>query len=272
MAAGRVDRAVILGASALHGMLDIARTFGHRLKRVEIESASGVDARVWIGSRFRDDDIEFGTWVEVGTTFAPGTLDATLKSDAGSTDELGNDSTANDGIGIQAVRPFDWLVFSISTLSDGAVTWDIEYWNGSAWTNVTLLEGSLTALGVSTGATGEYLVLIQLPTDWAKFTNGDQPVADGFQPGFYGMRLREAGAATTAPEAQYIHIGRTRWHVPIVAAGGAYAADDQRAVICHLYDRPVVIFNQAAAHRVTFHSVLVSSQEVMGDPFESVKA
>lgn len=77
----------------------------------------------------------------------------------------------------------------------------IEYWNGSAWTDITASAFISDNLG---GATGEHVIAFPIPSDWAKGGSGT-----GVPASRYNLRLRttQSGAGTTNPLGSQVFLG-----------------------------------------------------------------
>ena len=255
------DRPSLMTATTLMAHFDAAPSLGSPggsgvphgtvLQRYELLNGNGGSVRAYLGGRQPDGVIQFGHWQELAagdsfTTATVGSTDAAAKSDSGSTFTAGTDTTADDGFGVESDRQFDLLITSVTTAVSAAPTWDIEYWNGTAWANVTLLESSLTTF---TDGTGEDMAHWIRPTDWSSVAP-----PEGFTDGRFAMRFRDAGGAGhNAAVLEWIRIGRARVTVPLIPANGAIMADEQDWPLSGNDERPIVVFNTQGAHRASVH-------------------
>jgi hypothetical protein len=142
------------------------------------------------------------------------TLDAAIADDGGVfTDETtaANEATANDMTLLPAVpvasdgyyfgsaQQFRRLDVNVSTVGTGTYTLAYEYWNGSIWTSLTVVDGTTNfkSSGVNT-------ITFTPPGDWAATTVNSQG------PFFYIRNRVDAGTTTAIPLGQIAstHIGQ----------------------------------------------------------------
>lgn len=102
-------------------------------------------------------------------------------------------TTNNDGFLVYGVNPFNKVTMTISQIQTGSPVYTYEYWNGSAWTTLTL-----TTTPVYT-ATGSVFLEFVAPTAWA--------VGDGTEVGGNVLYYTIRALATTAP-TQAVQITR----------------------------------------------------------------
>lgn len=118
-------------------------------------------------------------------TLTPAPTDVTAAIQAGGTINV-VDTTDGDGTLYQCTLPFGLLNFNVSQVETGTPTYTYEYWNGTAWSALTLLEPVDYTMG------GQTQVIFYPPSDWVQ---GDGGL--GADPTLYSIRL----LATTAPAA-----------------------------------------------------------------------
>ena len=117
-------------------------------------------------------------------------------------------------------EPFDRANIVLTTpMSGGTATW--QYWNGSAWVNLTLSADTTSGLTVS----GQ--VLFNPPANWALLTTGNvigsTPTNNRAK---YWVRLTVTGAPTTVPTISTVK--GDSWLIPGGVGGSAGAAPDLR--------------------------------------------
>lgn len=69
--------------------------------------------------------------------------------------------TNNDGFLVSSDKPFSYFGYTVSTAESGAPVYTYQYYNGSAYTNLTTIE-----LG-GYASTGDKTIAFQSPVDWA---------------------------------------------------------------------------------------------------------
>lgn len=97
-------------------------------------------------------------------------------------------TTNNYGAIIQCKRRFGYLIMNVSQIQTGSPAYSYEYWNGTAWTTLTLNQSPVYT------ATGLVYVTFQAPSDW---TAGNDGTISNFNGVFAGFCIRIRG--TTAP-------------------------------------------------------------------------
>lgn len=104
----------------------------------------------------------------------------------------------NDGFAVQALTQFNMLVIPVSTAQAGSPTYSYQYYNGSGYTVLPVIES------VSTYTIANHYVVFHAPIDWAK----GGPEGEGFDEDKYHIRVRATTAPSTAPLATEIIVGR----------------------------------------------------------------
>ena len=128
-----------------------------------------------------------GQWANGTTTYTDDTTDA---QDADANDFAISSLTNNDGHLVGARSRFSEVAYTLGTAhAGGAPVYEYIYWNGTAWTALTL-----TATP-NFGTTGLQTLGFQLPTDWVR----QRPTGVTFPATFDGDRYWIRVRATTAP-------------------------------------------------------------------------
>ena len=170
--------------------------------KVMVESArlqnnAGGAIACGLGAHLPDSLCKLGSWVDATTTFTDDTTDA---QDSGADDFTLSTLTNNDGHVVGCKVPFNAISYDISTAEAGtAGTYQLQYWNGTAWTTLTPL-----VMPVWTAVDTEEVLVFAPPVDWAKGGSGTDVDDD-----YYNIRVRATTApGTTAALAKRIHIAR----------------------------------------------------------------
>lgn len=173
--------------------------------RLRFWNLSGAGVHLGLGVRF-----PVANWW-AGTTTTGGTYaDATAEAQNPTVDDLvlHNGAESGSGIVIGATDPFNILGVLVSRVGDQvAPVLVIEYWNGSAWIDMTaavLVSESLNA------TLGERVLAWPLPGEWVPGGTGANLPA-----GRYQVRVRQThgGAGTVSPAASQVFVGWT-WLYP----------------------------------------------------------
>lgn len=128
---------------------------------------------------------------------------------------------ADSGSGLLAGAQIPWNVLGIIQSAAGDQTGPtliVEYWNGSAWTDIAaglLMNDALIANG-----TGEKVLCWGIPADWA--VGGD---GTGVPAATYNIRVRytTTGAGAADPAASQLFLGVARMLVRTLGTGQAAA-------------------------------------------------
>jgi hypothetical protein len=127
-------------------------------------------------------------------------VDRTATVQAGSAVTLFT-TTNNDGFLAYGVNPFNKITFTISQAATGAPVYTYEYWNGSAWTALTL-----TTTPTYTAA-GSTFLAFTAPSDWAA---GDGTEVAG-NTAYYAIRALATTAPATAVQATSMTVTNTTY-------------------------------------------------------------
>jgi len=235
--------------------------YGFVLSSIDVLNGSGSDCRVYAGGRFRDNELvgqswRAGQWDDSsgGNDYTDDTTDA---QDSGAGDFPLQTTTNNDGWVVYSTKRFNTVVASVTTPSSGggpAPVHEYRYWNGSAWTDLSMVEQFTFGSHVSLG---EHPIIWSVPGDWALSTLTGP--AEGIPAGVYAMRVRATTAPSTgggpvgvAAVAGQLFVGYTgRWTSLLVPAGGAVHDAGLEAPLCSLSEAPWAVLTQASVgHRI----------------------
>lgn len=220
---------------------------------IQVRNETGADRRVWLGGRFSQDtgggeyDIwSAGSFTAIGTIYADLTTEAkdtgandftfqTLVDDDGFLVGGGQQSTYTGGTPL--ARQFNCFVLSVSLpYNNGGAALGatiaqhlFQYWNGSSWSNLTLLTPH-PDLGL---AAGQIAVVWQIPDDWAVYANDDVNGTDDRLIGQYVIRYSNADAPSNAPaDAARLFVGWARKSFLLVPSGGSDVSDAAPVPLC----------------------------------------
>lgn len=159
-------------------------------------------------------------------TLQASNTDVTTAIQAGTATTIFPTGTSNYGMLIQGATTFGRVNFTISQASTGSPVYTYEYWNGAAWTALTI-----TGSAPSFSTTGVKQLLFTIPADWK--VSSDVGAAD---PTKYSIRILATTAPLTAvqttsievnPQWQALTLGASNIDVTqIVSAGTAINAFD----------------------------------------------
>jgi hypothetical protein len=146
-------------------------------------------------------------------TGSPGTAtDVTAAIQAGTSEPLAVTSTNNSGFIVQCSATFSMIGLQIGTAAGSGYTYGFNYWNGSAWSTLTLVGTPVLT------STGDIYYFFIPPADWA--TGG--PAGLGLSSGKYAVQvLATTAGATTAPAATNVWTGQMIDFAPQVATNGS---------------------------------------------------
>lgn len=174
----------------------------------DLNNTTGYRNLIWDAGTTADTLVDEELLFKMGsnTGASAGNLDAWLNEDGGTFTEetsTANDqsttvtiatSDASDAFYIGKTNPFDKILIDVVTAGTGAPAAVWQYWNGSAWTTLTVTDDTDTS-GEPLDTTGRNLVTFTLPTDWAETTVTNQPL--GFDAGLFYVRLEMVSAGYT---------------------------------------------------------------------------
>lgn len=126
-------------------------------------------------------------------------------------------AAADDAYYFGFATPFSDLKLVISQAITGTATITWEYWNGSAWTALTV-----AGAGADLETAGTQPVTFTAPSDWATTTVNSQGP-------FYFVRLVTDGAHTQQPLATRVHVGNktnASYSTPTLTAAVGSGDDD----------------------------------------------
>jgi hypothetical protein len=106
---------------------------------------------------------------------------------------LSNPASGTDRCYVGLQRPFDKMKFDLATMGVGG-TYVVEYWNGSAWTALTVTDGT-------SGFTADGTITWTIPTDWT--TKAVNSVT------LYWVRIRASANPSTTPTVNSVTV--TGW-------------------------------------------------------------
>ena len=150
------------------------------------------------------------TRVYVGTD-GSWTDDTTDAGSAGSAD-VAIFASDNDKVLIGSDRPFTQLIFGLSTLSSADLAWSIKYWDGNAFSTLTVTDNSV-------GLTKNQNVKWTLPEGWTRTNRDGSGNLLGDKARLYYLELtRTANTVVTPPVATVISLVPE----PILNAAGAH--------------------------------------------------
>jgi hypothetical protein len=171
-------------------------TYKVLVEAVRLQNNAGGAIACGLGVHLPDSLGKLGSWVDATTTFTDDTTDA---QDSDADDFTISTLTNNDGHVIGCKVPFNAVSYDITTAEGGSAgTYQLQYWNGTAWT-------TLVPLVMPTFASqAEHVLVFAPPVDWVKGGSGT-----GVDSDYYNIRVR----ATTAPGgpaavAKRIHLAR----------------------------------------------------------------
>ena len=253
-------------------------THGHVLHVLDIKNDTGADARVCVGGQFLSTttnpatgvaEVDFlwgaGQWEDATTTLTDDSTDA--KSAAATDFAISTAAVSGDGYVVHSTRQFSCVVVGIGATAQVNAVGTVqtyEYWNGSAWVALPLLNTA----PLYTAANTDYPVIFGKPLDWATVAVASVPAGDGIPVGRYAMRYRATGAApTTAGIASRLFVGDVlRYPSSLVPSGSALQANNIAWPICSQDEAPWVVLGSAAAGlEVAIGTERTSFAGVLGD-------
>ena len=186
------------------------------LNRVEIHSRGVATNDIALVALLKDAVWGAGQWVDATTTYTDDTVGA--QSAATNDFPLETATGANDGHIISALVKFGAVSYDITTAQAAASAVHIvEYWNGTAYVAIAAV-GMLVDIPRSVvWPAGEFLMLFDPPSDWAKGGSGTGVPQDRFN-------LRVRGTPTTGTQAglaRRIYVGQVFHSVLNIAQDAA---------------------------------------------------
>lgn len=187
---------------------------GFEVGSVRLVNRSGSLATVGLGVRFRTDSWVAGQVTAAGvyTDATPAAQDAT----AGDFTLWQRGIATGNGYLVGASERFNTLALIQSVAGDQTTpVLKLEYWNGTAWTDLTAALTVTQALLAS--GTGEKLLVWGMPADWARGGSGT-----GVPQTTYNVRVTHtvATGGTADPTAAQVFVGQSQLVFPDVANGG----------------------------------------------------
>lgn len=177
------------------------------IHEVSLTNSSGSDAVVGYGYKIPDANYVVGQWDDsAGTKIIDDTTDA---QDAGTDDVALFTTTNNDGFVVGSSAKFNNVNLVISTAEVGSPTYEYTYWDGSAWSTLTLIETP------DYTAAAEDSITFAAPINWAK--GGD--TNDGADSDKYYIRVRATTAPLTAPLATTVKAVNLVEIIPTLSTG-----------------------------------------------------
>lgn len=153
------------------------------------------DHENYVGQQF--PNLRWGLYQRVAAT---PNVDKTTDIQAGTAVTIFT-TTNNDGYFVSALKPFTKFTFVISQATTGAPVYTYEYYNGSAWSTLTLTTTpTYSALG---STTAEFVA----PSDWAAGVTGEGVVSTTY----YNIRVKATTAPTTACKATSLAVYNTTY-------------------------------------------------------------
>lgn len=173
----------------------------------DLANNSGSSAAMGWGYKLIDSKWSLGQWdVSEAPEFVDDTTDA---QDAGTGDVALFTTTNDDGFVVSASEVFNLVGLTISTAEVGSPAYVYEYWNGTAWDTLSLLQTP------DYTATGDTAIAFANPADWAK--GGD--TGEGINADHYAIRVTASTAPSTAPLATIAWVVRLLDYVGVVTTG-----------------------------------------------------
>ena len=166
-----------------------------------VNNRAGSAQIMGVGFKIINSRWKAGQWDEsAGPSYTDDTEDA---QDAGTNDFALFTTTNDDGFVVQADDQFGIIGIDVTTAEAGSPVYVVEYWNGSAWTDLT----TITEPASYTAA--EQLIAFAPPIDWTALASGDVPVdTDGLDAGKYAIKVDASTAPSTAPLAATLWVAK----------------------------------------------------------------
>ena len=167
------------------------------LRYAELYNATGGAITVGLGKIVETANWIAGQWDDGagGSDFTDDTTDA---QDAGADDfALTGTGAGDDGYVIGATEIFSMVRFTIGVAEAGAPTYAYDYWNGSAWSTLTLVDTPT----YTNDSTDEYLTFVP-PSDWTALASAEE----GIPAGNYAIRCKATTSPSTAPLVTIMYV------------------------------------------------------------------
>ena len=255
-------------------------------------------SHVFVGGRFPNDAWKMWRWDESkanGTEVASGGNggDITTAMQGTSANQEISTLDANDGWVIGASRKFSTIIISVDQVTNGEVTDEFSYWNGSSWTALTQSDficikdagGTKPAQGgnltlndenVPVGSTNlwantaETLIVFSMPLDWEKTTTSSTTTnvaQGGVDDGYYALRWRntdDPNDAKNVVRADYVRVGcATRlviWSLADITTG-----ENLNIPMTSSDEIPWVVYEMAGTHKVSASVQVTSFNDTLGE-------
>jgi hypothetical protein len=112
---------------------------------------------------------------DIGVTFTDATAAVEDRVAATVLDISSLSTLANgDYVLVGSNKPFGGIAVDLATVNVNASVMAVHYWNGTAWTNITPTDGTISPAGTSLGADGA--ITWTTPTDWVPYTISTKPL------------------------------------------------------------------------------------------------
>ena len=180
------ERVICVDRSGVNMPLIIYYSGGMVIETLNTHDTRTVEDSFWFAGFFDSSESDGDQYVD----------DTTDAQDVGANDFVLANTTAGDGFWISANQKFSQVTLNGATQMTGSPVAVWEYWNGTAWSTLTVSGITFTA------AEADRVGTFTVPTDWALFELYDGVVGAVTSPGSmfgnYAIRCR----FTTAPGAE----------------------------------------------------------------------
>lgn len=207
-----------------------------------VNNRSGGAAIVGVGFKLHNDRWKAGQWDDSET--ASYTDDTTDAQDSGTNDFALFTTTNDDGFVVQSLDKFGIIGIDVTTAEVGSPTYVVEYWNGTAWTDLGTIEEP-TDYDIA-----EHAIVFSPPIDWTALAAGDTPVdTDGLTAGYYAIKVDASAAPTTAPLAKTLWVAKLYDYKEAVADNAVlnFNVEDSIGVALQAGESIIPYFGTAAA-------------------------
>ena len=176
-----------------------------------VNNRAGAAQILGVGFKLNNARLKAGQWDDsAGASYTDDTTDA---QSAGGADFPLFTLVNDDGFVVQALDKFGIIGIDVGTAEVGAATYVVEYWNGTAWTDMVTIEEPTAYTAV------EQVISFSPPIDWTQLAAGDVPVdTDGLDAGKYAIKVdASAASATTAAVADELWVAKLHQYKEEVA-------------------------------------------------------
>lgn len=168
-------------------------TMGSAANRHQVYCSTISDHENFVGTQFNTNRREIWQRLASGSN-----TDLTSAINAGTASNIFT-TTNNDGYLVYGINKFNKVTITISQVATGSPVYAYAYWNGSAWTNLTL---TTTPVYTALGSTS---LEFSAPSDWV--------VGDGTESGgnnaYYAIRVLATTAGTAIVKATSVNVFNT---------------------------------------------------------------